>query len=204
MKRILLSLIFLIHIQCVEDKTNHKIAELEQKIEQQSLLLELQNKKVDEIAKIEETQEVENNLSSLFHKYCNDRFSFCIEYPSQFTPNGDSENRDGQNFTSVDGLTTISAWGNLVIVDINDLDANFNYELNNPNLNVTYKIKKENYFVISGTYDQNVFYRKTILKKINYLNQGSTDVLITWQITYPINQKKTFDSYCEKINNQLR
>src|SRR5690606_32727908 len=162
MKRILLSLIFLIHIQCVEDKTNHKITELERKIEQQSLLLELQNKKVDEIAKNEETQEVENNLSSLFYKYCNDRFSFCIEYPSQFTPNGESENRDGQNFTSVDGITTISAWGNLMIEDINDLDVNFEYALNESNNNITYKTKKKNFFVISGTNGDNVFYRKTI------------------------------------------
>ena len=204
MKSIFFSFIFLMFIQCAEDKTTQKIAELENKLEQQSILLKSQSEQIDEMSITKEIQEVESNLNNSFDKYCNYRFSFCVDYPSQFTLNGESENGDGQSFTSVDGLTTISAWGNLVIEDINDLDANFNYELNNPNLNVTYKIKKENYFVISGIYNQKVFYRKTILKRINYLNQGFTDVLISWQIVYPRNQKKTFDSYCEKINNQLR
>lgn len=153
--------------------------------------------------KNEQNSESKNNITYKNNNYCNERFSFCIEYPKGFVPNGESGNGDGQSFFSDDRRTKISSWGVLVIEDITNL--NLNYESVKRNKNITYSKKSEKYYVISGIENGKIFYQKTLQKKINYLgNNENTDVLITYRIEYPIDQKNKYNYYCNKINNELK
>ncbi|TXD45760.1 hypothetical protein [Polaribacter sp. IC073] len=153
--------------------------------------------------KEEPNSESKNNISYKNNNYCNERFSFCIEYPKGFLPNGESGNGDGQSFYSKDRKTKISSWGNLVIEDFITLKSNF--ERDKKNKNITYSNKRENYYVISGIENGKIFYQKTLQKKINYLgNNENTDILITYKIEYPQSQKNEYDYYCNKINNELK
>ncbi|MDM1551636.1 hypothetical protein [Empedobacter falsenii] len=130
-------------------------------------------------------------------KYCNQRFNFCTEYPSNFSGLGESQNGDGQNFISKDKLTKITIFGNLEIEDINDLKSTYKSYLTSKN--VTYKLIKDNYFVISGFESKNkIFYIKVIKKKVDYYG-SLTDVLQTVYISYPKTQNDIYSAYCKNI-----
>jgi hypothetical protein len=147
--------------------------------------------------------ELKNNISYKNNNYCNERFLFCIQYPKGFMPNGESQNGDGQSFYSKDRKTKISSWGNLVMENISTLNENF--ERDTKNENITYSKKNGKYYVISGVENGKIFYQKTLQKKINYLgNNENTDILITYKIEYPIEQKDKYNYYCNKINNELK
>jgi hypothetical protein len=138
-------------------------------------------------------------------EYCNDRFSFCIKYPSQFVGQGESSNGDGQVFLSKDKQAKITTYGILVLEEVND---DFNEEFKNAGrgLNVTYKVFKPNWFIISGTDSKgNIVYRKTVMKRIGYTGDSTEDtsVLQTLMIIYPLSQQKLYSGYCGVIAKSL-
>jgi hypothetical protein len=139
----------------------------------------------------------QNNLK----EYCNDRFSFCIQYLDGFIGQGESENSDGQRFLSKDKQAEITSYGMLVLEGVND-DLNEQFKQASEGINVTYKVVKPEWFILSGTDSKgNIIYRKTTLKKISYLNEEKpeTKVLQTLTITYRASQQKLYGSYCNVV-----
>ena len=138
-----------------------------------------------------------------YTKYCNDRFSFCIEYPSRFKPGRPPENDDGLGFTSPDGSSKVLAFGSLAIEGFDKLDQEF--ELTTKDINVTYTLKNKNWFIFSGkTADNKIIYRKTRKTEINYQGDAGTAVFQTLMIEYPADQANVYDEYCKKIAGALK
>jgi len=115
--------------------------------------------------------------------YANARFGYSIAYPADvFTPGPESENGDGRAFDGPDGTRL------LVFASHNALGttvaAAFDEERLAPGLEVTYSVKKKDWFVVSGTKDGFIFYRKSILKN---------DVWYALELTYPHALKARMD-----------
>ena len=133
--------------------------------------------------------------------YCNNRFSYCLEYPSNFVKAQESGNGDGQNFHSEDMNANISIWGEIVMNGISGIEINYNRDLNHYGL-VKYKYLSDKSYIISGQYQDKIFYKKVVCKTINYFGE-ITEILVSFIIHYPESQKKKFDDYCVKVNKEL-
>ncbi|ANE50573.1 hypothetical protein [Flavisolibacter tropicus] len=137
-----------------------------------------------------------------YSSYCNNRFSFCIEYPTGFNKQQKPDNDDGMIFLSADKKTEVRAFGSLATEPFNELSQELEMAIDNKN--VTYKTVKKDWFIISGTdKNGNIFYRKTVKKKINYMGTGETEVFQTLMITYPTSQKDVYSSFCSTIAKSL-
>lgn len=162
---------------------------------------ELTNEKLNDSIK---ESEVFYKKSDSLKEYCNERYNFCISYLASFMPQGESYNGDGQKFVSKDGKAVISAYGGLAIIDISDdIEKVYNTAISDEK--ITYKVLKNNYFIISG-YDENnnIFYRKTVSKTINYFDEENTNIYQTLIITYPKSQIEKYKDYCNIISKSLR
>ncbi len=138
-------------------------------------------------------------------EYCNDRFSFCISYPEGFTGEGEAGNGDGQIFMSKDKEAEIRAYGELVLEEVND---NFSevYASAAKRMEVSYKVVKQDWFVISGL-DKNgkIVYRKTVKRKVRYMGSETEDTFVyqTLMITYPKAKQNLYGSYCGVISKSF-
>lgn len=141
--------------------------------------------------------------------YCNARFQFCITYPANFKGKGEAANGDGQEFVSADQKAHILAWGHLQFIDEDQpsrasLEAAFKDDVKDRGTQITYKVKKPTYYIISGTdKDGNTFYKKTTLKKIDYFGDKDTQVFQNIQFTYPPSQQAQYAAYCAYIAKAL-
>lgn len=135
-------------------------------------------------------------------QYCNARFSYCVSYPASFVAQEESANGDGKVMLAKDGKAEIRAFGSLVVTEGDHLKEAF--KLATSHMKLAYKVIKKDVFIISGT-DQagNVVYRKTVIKKIDYMGTGDTVVLQTLMITYPPDQQSLYASYCAQIAGSL-
>ncbi|PZP51638.1 MAG: hypothetical protein DI598_02735 [Pseudopedobacter saltans] len=140
---------------------------------------------------------------SSYQKYCNTRFQFCIEYPSNFKAQPESANGDGCVIISNDGKSEIRTYGSLENEETNNLTQELQYA--EKESKITYKIVCKNYFIISGTNKEGmIFYRKTVVAQLkDYFNSGPAKVLQTLTITYPKSQIKQYEDYCSKISKAL-
>lgn len=140
--------------------------------------------------------------SNDYVSYCNSRFNFCIEYPASFSKQSKPDNEDGLTFLSGDRKTEIKAFGSLAVEPFEELSQEL--ALASTDKNVTYKAVKKDWFIISGTDEEgNIFYQKTVKKKINHMDSGEAYVFQTLMIRYPASQKHLYNSYCQKIAKSL-
>ena len=127
---------------------------------------------------------------SAMQQYCNARFAFCIDYPSNFVMQAAPENDDGRTFKSKNGLVKMLAYGSNNSL-MEKLETRFNAESSSSDTRkIMYKLFKPDFFVISGVENKKVFYQKVLFKNDEYK---------TFLITYPLSQKKTYDSITAKI-----
>lgn len=132
---------------------------------------------------------------SNYRTYVNKRFSYIISYPSDILiPQGEAANHDGQRFISKDGRVEMAVYGTNNVSD-ESIEEKYQEESQDqpdesPGRTVTYKVLKGNWFVISGTEGDNIFYQKTILKG---------DAFLTFTISYPKTSKDPFDKITERI-----
>ena len=131
-------------------------------------------------------------------EYCNDRYQFCVVRPADFIALPLPENGDGAGFKSTDQAAEFVAFGCLVVQEIND-SLETVYTAAQKDVTVTYKIRKKDWFVVSGIdTDGKIFYQKTARKTIDY-NGSETEVYWTAEIKYPASQKEKYDPYCALI-----
>jgi formylglycine-generating enzyme required for sulfatase activity len=126
-----------------------------------------------------------------YAEYVNSRFGFSIRYPSKLlVPRGESGNGDGQGFISQDKQTKLSAYGSHTLLG-GTLKDDFEKELQaNPNSQITYRVLRNNWYVISGTDRGLIFYRKTVQVRDGYA---------TFNFSFPIEHRGTWDKVLVEI-----
>jgi len=139
-----------------------------------------------------------NNLDvyRIMDTYENGRFGFSSKYPSLLLRNKKySQNGDGVRMQNNKGSVQVSMSAGYNVMD-ETIDKIYKQSLGqkkeNINVTVTYKIQKNNWYVISGyDYDKDmIFYDKRYL--IN-------DVLSGFRIIFPINEKKNYTKLVDII-----
>jgi len=138
-------------------------------------------------------------------EYCNDRFGFCIQFPAGFIGQGEAGNGDGQTFLSKDKQSEILAYGELAVEEMSE-NLTAVYERATSHLNVSYKVVKPDWFVISDLNKEGkIVYRKTVKKKMRYEGDDEENPFIyqTLIISYPKSQQKIYDNYCGVISKSF-
>ena len=124
-----------------------------------------------------------------YQRYRNDRFNYSVLYPKDvLIPSGEPTNEDGQIFRSENGDIVLRVYGtNNVGVET----LTQRYEQAQTGRSVTYRtIKDDDFFVISGNDDSDVFYQKTLLED---------GVFKTLELRYPQAQRREFDAIARTI-----
>jgi hypothetical protein len=125
-----------------------------------------------------------------YKTYTNARFAYSISYPANLLkPQGEAENGDGQAFRSADGQAELRVWGGYN-VNKDSLRAVYDQAVNEWGAGVSYKMMKQEWFVVSALVNGKIHYRKTMLRK---------DVLKTFEIEYDESQKATYDSITARV-----
>lgn len=141
-----------------------------------------------------------SNAQGKYSTYSNGRFSYSISYPTDlFIPQGEADNGDGQKFLSRDGRSEMIVYGsNALDQSLRDL---YNEQLRRDQgadpskKNVTYKVLRDNWFVISGYEGDRVFYQKTILRR---------GVFKTFRIEYDKLLADVFDQATKRVAASFR
>lgn len=135
-----------------------------------------------------------------YSTYRNARFSYVISYPTGLlTPQGESDNGDGQKFLSRDGQAEMIVYGSENASDQSLRDL-YNSQLRGEGddqlkRQVTYKVLRGNWFVVSGYEGDRVYYQKTIF---------SGGVFKTFRIEYDKSRADVFDKVTKKVAASFR
>jgi serine/threonine-protein kinase len=129
--------------------------------------------------------------------YVNDRFGTSIEYPSRFRPGRPPDNNDGLSFTASDGAT-LAVWDSFNIdeLDIKALEADIS-EGRVKGERITYRASGKNWFVLSGTRGDSLFYSR-------YLLSHRGEVKNALEIVYPAALTSAYDPIVARISKSLR
>jgi hypothetical protein len=129
--------------------------------------------------------------------YINDRYGTTIDYPDSFHPQPPPDADDGRAFKSSDGASfTISA-------SYNALNSNlatyreFTIENEPKSATVTYQAQGTDWFVLSGTDGNNIFYERHLL---SHGRQMTEDFVMS----YPVALKPTYDPIVERMGKSFR
>lgn len=124
-----------------------------------------------------------------YKTYHNAKFDYSISYPKNVLyPQGEADNGDGQKFLSKDAAAHLLVYGSNNALD-ESLAERFREEsrggmADNPKKVVTYKLLRNNWFVVSGFIAGRVFYQKTLL------NDGQFK---SFYFEYPESQKARYE-----------
>lgn len=138
-----------------------------------------------------------DNLYKIYH---NLRFDYSIAYPKNILyPQGESDNGDGQKFLSKDADASLIVFGsnNTLGQSLEDLflEESRGGTLKKPLKVVTYRLLKNNWFVVSGYNSGKVFYQKTIL---------NNDQFKSFYFEYAQSKNKIYDPITKHISNSFK
>lgn len=131
-----------------------------------------------------------------YDTYYNNRFEYVVRYPEDLlNQQPPPQNNDGRSFVSPQGSInmTVSGSHNVPQRSLNEVYQN-QLQAYQEAGRVTYKTQQDNWFVISGYKDGNVFYTKTFL----YNN----DVL-ELRLNYDRSLQPEFDAIVSQISNSF-
>ncbi len=124
---------------------------------------------------------------------------YSIVYPENILyPQGEADNGDGQKLLSKNADASLIVYGsNTLDQSLEDLylEESRGGMDNNPKKVVTYRVLKNNWFVISGYNSGKVFYQKTIL---------NNDQFKTFLFEYDENMKKIYDPIIKHISSSFK
>jgi hypothetical protein len=129
--------------------------------------------------------------------YQNDRYGTTIDYPSIFRPQPPPDADDGRAFKSADGgeFSVFASYGGID----SDLATYRNFVVKNLDAGsvVTYQAHGDNWFVVSGTKGDRVFYERHLLSHRGAMTEG-------FVITYPASLKQTYDPIVARMAKSFR
>lgn len=116
---------------------------------------EIEDKEVEDVRRL--------LANSIYTNYHNARFAFSFNYPDCFIMGKESENGDGCAFSMKYGII-FSVWGSYNISDFYGEDIKEFYKNDEDRAKSTYHVQKDNWFVMSGNFDDEmIFYKKVVL-----------------------------------------
>lgn len=138
------------------------------------------------------------NAQSGFQTYVNARFGYRMAYPSDFIPQGEAENGDGQVFKNADGAE-LRVWGNLNPLD-ETLAGALRAELDRcaaAGRRVTYRRAGQGFLVVSG-YEADgarIFYLRKLVRRGRQIG---------FEFVYPAAFRARYDRDVTMIADSLR
>lgn len=133
-----------------------------------------------------------------YNSYSNARFLYSIDYPAGILiPQREADNGDGRQFLSRDGHAKLSVFGRYAL-DTDTMQKEYEDAIRGEGgatRTVTLKKLQGNWFVVSGSENGRIFYRKTIY------NGGAFKTFI---IEYDESEKKVYDSITAHISKSFR
>lgn len=126
-----------------------------------------------------------------YKSYCNPRFEYCVSYPAGIlVPEPEAGNGDGRRFWTKDQQVEMMVYGRNNALDQTIAEMYAQEAADKAGHAVSYKLKKNTWFVVSGIENDKVFYQKTMFRR---------DQILTFRIEYPRNQRKLFDTITARI-----
>jgi hypothetical protein len=133
--------------------------------------------------------------------YQNDRYGTTIDYPGLFKAEPPPDNDDGRRFKSADGaeFAVFASYGALDF----DLAGYQKYILEKlgPGKAVTYQAHGEDWFVISGTEGDGIFYERYMLSHGKEIAEGFVQGFV---MSYPAALKETYDPIVARMAKSFR
>lgn len=136
-------------------------------------------------------------IASEWKTEVNGRWGFSITYPGSLIPERLPANGAGRRYHSPDGKVSLAAMGSHTHPDELDesLDGFWKKELTDRGDTVTYKLKKGNFYVISGVNPNGYeFYHKVFFFPTYW---------VEWEITYPHAEHQRYDGWVERIAREF-
>ncbi len=119
--------------------------------------------------------------TDIFNCYTNNKYGYQVAWPHKLlTAQGESDAGDGQMFSATAGRAQLTCWGGFTNVLPQSLNKEFEAAQQEPDLQVTYKLKRKNFFVVSGNKNGMIVYRKT---------EMTSQIQATFVLTYDPAQK---------------
>ena len=132
--------------------------------------------------------------------YQNDRYGTTIDYPDLFKAEPPPDNDDGRRFKSADGaeFAVFASYGALDF----DLAGYQKYILEKlgPGKAVTYQAHGDNWFVISGTEGDGIFYERYMLPH----GKAAEGFVEGFVMSYPAALKQTYDPIVGRMAKTFR
>jgi hypothetical protein len=132
--------------------------------------------------------------TALYKTYVNARFGYQINYPADvLLAQGEPDNSDGQTFVAKKGDAEMRVWGNYKVDGGLDDELKMAKESESKDASkkkVSYYAGGKNWFAISGTAGDRIFYQKTCLRN---------DTFRTVTFSYPQSSKAQFAPIVDKV-----
>ena len=136
-----------------------------------------------------------------WRSYQNDRYGTTIDYPDFFKPGPPPDNDDGRRFKSADRaeFAVFASYGALDF----DLAGYRKYILEKlgPGKAVTYQAHGDDWFVVSGTEGDGIFYERYMLPHGKAMAEGFVEGFV---MSYPAALKRTYDSIVARMAKSFR
>jgi len=132
-------------------------------------------------------------LASDWRNEVNNRWGFSFSYPASLIPEPVPANGGGRRYHSADQEVSFAAFGSHTHPDdfAESLNGFWKKELADRGNTVTYKLKKEDFYVVSGV-NQNgyEFYHKVFFYPTYW---------VEFEITYPHSKRQKYDAWVDRI-----
>ena len=136
-------------------------------------------------------------LADDWRTYQNERYGTTIEYPASFKPLPPPDAGDGRKFESTDG----GAFAVFASFNAEDYDLAKYRDFILKNLDagsfVTYQANGTDWFVVSGSRGDDIFYEKHLLSHRGEMTEGLV-------ISYPARLKETYDPIVARMAKSFR
>ncbi len=129
--------------------------------------------------------------------YQNDRYGTTIDYPDLFKAEPPPDNDDGRRFKSADGAEfAVFASYDALDLDLAGYQKSILENLD-PGKAVTYQAHGDNWFVISGTKGDGIFYERYMLSHGKEMSEG-------FVMSYPAALKQIYDPIVARMAKSFR
>ena len=137
--------------------------------------------------------------------YNNNRFLFSMDYPSTIFVNKKfPTNGDGVELTNKSKNVKLLLSGSYMVVSPTieeEYEQQITWKQEEKQIELTYKVQKENWFVLSGYNHKNstIFYEK----RFSYTDDKGTLVLVGYYFEYPIKEKEKYNKWIKVFNESF-
>ncbi len=136
---------------------------------------------------------------SRFQTYRNARFGYSVEVPSDFRKGAAPTNNDGRVFYDRMSEGILSVFGMYNVLEASPESYAVEREADWKDLKgeVTYRVMRKGWFVLSGTIDGEIFYERVLFS-------DDRETIATLLVRYPESKKERFGAFVTRASRSLR